>query len=606
MPIADIEQEKRIKNIKEVCYMNIYSIFTLIGGLAFFLYGISIMSQGLENIAGGKLEKLLKKITSNPIKSFFIGAGITAIIQSSSAVTVILIGLVNSGLMSLSQTISIIFGANVGTTITAWLLSLTAIQENAGTILKILKPETFSPILAFVGVCFIMSSKHAKQKNIGSVMIGFSILMTGMVFMANAMSPLSELPQFRNIMLAFTNPVLGLFAGIIITMLIQSSSASVGILQALSLSGSVSWSAAIPIILGQNIGTCVSALLAGIGVSTNARRVAAVHIIFNTMGAFIWFGLYIILNAIFHFKFVSNNISPFGIALFHTIYNILTAIVLFPFMKFIERLATKYVVDDNYNKTVFLDERLLLTPAFAISECIQKTTEMAKTTHFNFINSLKMLKTYRSRMAEEIIENETKLDLYEDKLNSFLIKLSSKELSQKDGSRISQLLLIISEFEKIADHAMSILKIAQKLDNSDKKFSNDADMELYTITKAVGEIFYIAFEAYKNDDLKAAGKVESLEAVIKKGIRRARNNHIQRLKENLCCVENGFLFSDILIDLRRIAAHCSNIAFSIIQLYDSDFNKHKFNHRDKKQDLEFQKKYQNYKSIYKVQKNKTN
>lgn len=585
--------------------MDIYSIFTLVGGLAFFLYGISIMSSGLEKIAGGKLEKLLKKMTSNPVKSFVLGAGITAVIQSSSAVTVMLIGLVNSGIMNLSQTVSVIIGANVGTTITAWMLSLTAIQENAGALLRLLKPETFAPVLAFVGICLIMASKSTKRKSIGSVLIGFAILMSGMEIMADAMAPLSEIDEFKNIMVAFSNPFYGLLLGLIVTMIIQSSSASIGILQALSLSGSVSWGVAIPIILGQNLGTCISAMLASIGVNTNAKRVAGVHVIYNILSVGICFPLFIILNFIFRFEFMPNNISPFGIALFHTGYNILTAFMLFPFAKLIEKLAVKYIPEtkaDLNKKAVMLDERLMVSPTLAISECFRRTIEMGEISHFNFINASKMLKSYRERMAEEITENEEKIDSYEDKLGAFLVKLSSKELSEDEGNKISQLLLTIGEFERIGDHATSILKVAQKFEDSDKKLSDEAINELKTLVNAVEEIYNTAFEVYKTDNIALARKVEPLDAVIKKGVRRAKNNHIQRLKEGLCSVETGFMFSDLLTDLRRISAHCSNIATSVVQLYDTTFNKHKYSHRNKDEDLEFRAKYQDYKTKFKVRK----
>lgn len=584
--------------------MDIYSIFTLIGGLAFFLYGISIMSQGLEKIAGGKLEQLLKKMTSNPFKSFVMGAGITAIIQSSSAVTVMLVGLVNSGIMNLSQTVPVIMGANIGTTITAWILSLTAIQESAGWVFKLLKPESFSPILAFIGICMIMISKSNRRKNAGSVLIGFAILMTGMVFMSESMAPLSDIPQFRNLMTAFSNPILGLVAGIVITMIIQSSSASVGILQALSLNGSVTWAAAIPIILGQNIGTCISAILASIGVTTNAKRVAGVHIIFNILGVCIFLPVLLFVQYFLHLKFLSTNINPFGIAVFHSIFNVTAAFILFPFSKFIEKLAIKYIPDNinTSNKTVILDERLLLSPTVAISECYSKTVEMGELAQFNFINSAKMLKTFRGRMAEEIEQNEINIDSYEDKLDSFLVKLSSKDLTEEDGNKVSQLILAIGEFERIGDHASNILKVAKKFNDSEKKLSDEAIDELKTIVNAVKEIYYMAFEVYKTDNLELATKVEPLDAVIKKGVRRAKNNHIQRLKEGLCSIDTGFLYSDLLTDLRRISAHCSNISTSVIQLHDVKFVKHKYSHRNKDEDLEFKIKYQDYKSRYRVKK----
>ena len=582
--------------------MDIFSIFTLLGGLAFFLYGISTMSAGLEKIAGGRLEKILKQMTSNPVKSFALGAFITAVIQSSSAVTVMLIGLVNSGIMNLSQTVSVIIGANVGTTITAWMLSLTAIQETAGWFFKLLKPETFAPVLAFIGIIMIMSFKSNKRKSAGSVLIGFAILMAGMEFMAGAMAPLADMPEFRNIMIAFKNPILGFTVGLIMTMIIQSSSASIGILQALTLVGGVSWGVAIPIILGQNLGTCVSAIIASIGVNTNAKRVAGIHVIYNILSVGICFPMFIILQMVFNFAFVHTDINPFGVAIFHTVYNIFTAFMLFPFAKVIEKLAIKYIPESKTPKdrTVLLDDRLLLTPSFAISECNEKTIEMAKIVEYNFINSTKMLKSFHQKKAEQIQDNEIRIDGYEDKLNAFLIKLSGRELSEENNNKISQLLLVIGDFERMGDHACSILKIAEKLRDSEKKLSEEAVEELKVIVHAVSEIFVMALEAYEKDNLVIAQEVEPLEAVIKKIIRKVKNYHIQRLKEGLCTVEVGFMFSDLLNDLRRIAAHSGNIATSIIQLHDNSIGKHEYNHRNKDEDMEFINKYENYKSRYTV------
>ncbi len=584
--------------------MDIFSILTLIGGLAFFLYGISIMSSGLEKIAGGKLEKLLKKMTSSPIKGLLLGAGITAVIQSSSATTVMLIGLVNSGLMDLSQTISVIIGTNIGTTITAWILSLSGIQEGASFILKLMKPESFTPLLAFIGVCMIMAAKSNKNKSVGSVMVGFAILMFGMGLMSSSMAPLSQNDDFRNAMVAFTNPFLGFIVGLVITVIIQSSSASVGILQALSMVGGVTWGAAIPIILGQNLGTCISAVLASIGVSTNAKRVAAVHVIFNSIGAIILLPLFYLANAIFKFAFVDMDINPVGIAIVHSTYNILTAIMLFNFIKTIEKLAIKFVPDTKKEaeKKIFLDERLLNTPTLAISECFVKTVEMAEIVRYNYITSTKMLKSFHKKKVDEIQENESTIDTFEDYLYSYLIKLSGRELTEADNNKISQVMLAIGDFERIGDHATNILKYAEKLNDSDNKFSDEAVEEIKTIVGAVSEIYDMTLDCYKTDDLELAQKIEPLEAVIKKGVKRAKNNHIQRLQNGQCSAEKSFMFSDLLNDLRRIAAHCGNIATGVIQLHDITLNKHEYNHRNKDEDMEFKNRYKDYKSRYKVTK----
>ena len=582
--------------------MDIFSIFTLLGGLAFFLYGISIMSSGLEKVAGGRLEQLLKKMTSNPVKSFALGAFITAVIQSSSAVTVMLIGLVNSGIMTLSRTVTVIIGANLGTTITAWMLSLTAIQESAGFFFKLLKPETFSPVLAFIGIIMLMASKTNKRKNVGTIFLGFAILMYGMGLMSGAMAPLADMPGFRNAMIAFTNPLFGFAIGMLITMVIQSSSASIGILQALTLATCVSWEVAIPIILGQNLGTCISAILASIGVNTNAKRVAGIHVIYNIISVGVCFPAFIIIKTLIDIPLLQTNINPFGIAAFHTIYNIFTAFMLLPFAKMIEKLAIRFIPEgkNEQKRQVLLDQRLLLAPTFAVSECYRQSVKMAELVEYNFVYSSKLLKSFHQKKADQIKENEIKIDTYEDKLDSFLLKLSGKELSEEDNNRISQLLLIIGDYERIGDHATNILKVAEIFKEDDKKLSEDAIEELKVIVNAVSEIFTMSFEAYKTDNVQLAREVEPLEAVIKKIVRKVKNHHIQRLKDGLCTAELSFLFSDLLNDFRRIAAHCGNIATSVIQLYDTTLDKHEYNHRNKDEDLEFVSKYQDYKSRYSV------
>lgn len=583
--------------------MNIFSILMLIGGLAFFLYGISLMSSGLEKIAGGKLEQILKKATSNPLKGFVLGTGITALIQSSSAVTVMLVGLVNSGIMNLSQTVSVIIGTNIGTTITAWILSLASIKGSYGFIIELLKPQSFTPIFALVGVIMIMVAKSNKRKNIGNVLMGFAILMFGMEIMANSMSPLADMPEFRQVLFYFSNPFLALLTGLFVTVIIQSSSASVGILQALTMIGGISYGVAIPIILGENLGACISAVLASIGVSTNAKRVAGVHVIFNIIGILIVFPIFLALSYVFKYTPLNMDISPVGVAIVHTLYNVIVAMILFPFQKWLENLAVKFIPDNKNSKTqVFLDERLLITPSIAISECYNKTVVMANTVQFNFTYSTKMLKSFHQKKADQILENEIKIDTYEDKLNLFLLKLAGKELTEEDNNRISQLLLAIGDYERIGDHTSHILKIAAKLNETKVKLSDVAIEELKVIVHAVSEIFDVSFEAYKTDNEQLAQTVEPLEAVIKKLIRKVKNNHIQRLKDGDCTMETGFMFNDLLNDLRRIAAHCGNIAMSVIQLKDSSISKHEYNHRNKDEDEDFISKYQDYKSKFSVSK----
>ncbi len=587
--------------------MNIFSIFTLCGGLAFFLYGISTMSNGLEMIAGGKLEKILKKMTSNPVKSFALGAIITALIQSSSAVTVMLVGLVNSGIMDLSQTVSVIIGANVGTTMTAWILSLAGIKGGSASIfVECLKPEVFSPVLALVGIILIMASKSNKRKSIGAVFMGFAILMFGMIVMADSMAPLADMPAFRQTLIAFSNPLLSMLVGLVVTMIIQSSSASIGILQALSLTVGIPFSMAIPIILGQNLGTCISAVLSAIGVNTNAKRVAAVHVIYNIICVGVCIPLFMLTTWLIDIPVLAKNVTPFSIAVTHTVYNIFTAFLFFPFFKFLEKAAI-WAIPDKYTskQKVVLDERLLKVPSLAVTECYKQTIKMAEMVEYNYINSTKMLKSYHQKKADQIRENEIEIDTYEDKLNSFLLKLSGKELSEEDNNRISQLLLVIGDYERIGDHTSHILKIAEKIKDSESKLSERAIKELTVIVNAVSEMFLITFEAYKSDNIAMAEEVEPLESVIKKIIRKVKNTHIQRLKEGKCTAEISFMFSDLLADFRRIAAHCGNIAISIIQLKDSTIGKHEYNHRNKNDDEKYNNKYQDYKSKFSVSKQDT-
>ncbi|MBQ3641868.1 Na/Pi cotransporter family protein, partial [bacterium] len=540
-------------------------------------------------------------MTASPVRSFALGAGITAVIQSSSAVTVMLVGLVNSGLMNLSQTVSVIIGSNVGTTITAWVLSLSGIQSSAFFV-RLLKPESFSPLLALAGVIMIMAAKSNRKKSIGTVFMGFAILMFGMVVMAHSMAPLADMPEFQQVLIAFKNPVLGMFVGLVVTMIIQSSAASIGMLQALSLVGGISYGMAIPIILGQNLGTCISAILSAIGVNTNAKRVAAVHVIYNIFSVGISLPLFIVINALIDIPLMKTDINPLGCAVVHTVYNIITALACFPFFKALEKAAIWAIPEKQSakEKEVFLDERLLLAPSFAIAECYRQTVNMAQTVEFNFQYSTKMLKSYHEKKAEQIRENEIKIDSFEDKINSFLLKISGKELSEEDSNRISQLLLAVGDYERIGDHTAHILKIAEKINESEKKLSAEAVEELKVIVHAVSEIFAVSFEAYKTDNVQLAQEVEPLEAVIKKIVRKVKNRHIQRLKEGACMTEVSFLFSDLLTDLRRIAAHCGNIAISVIQLQDSTIGKHEYNHRNKDEDAEFINKYQDYKTRYSV------
>lgn len=583
--------------------MNIFSIFTLCGGLAFFLYGMQVMSGGLEKVAGGKLEKLLREMTSNPLKSLALGAGITIAVQSSSALTVMLVGLVNSGIMELGQTIGVIMGSNIGTTLTAWILSLSGIESN-NFFLMLLKPENFSPLFALVGICMMMASKSDKKKSTGAILVGFAILMFGMELMTNAMSPLADMPEFAGILTAFTNPLLGVIVGALFTGIIQSSAASVGILQALSLTGSVSYGMAVPIIMGQNIGTCVTALISSVGVSTSAKRVAVVHISFNILGVAVCLPLFYIGNYLFQANLIEKIINPVGIAFAHTVFNVLTTIILLPFAKQLEVFANKVIKDkqqdDKDNKTeVFIDERILLSPAFAVSECSHHATAMADLTEDIFFESITLLEKYSATKAEDILSSETKLDNYEDKLGSFLVKLSGKELSEQDNKEVSKLLHTIGDFERIGDHAVSITHVAKEMHEKNVHFSNDAVRELKTLGAAIHEIAELTIEAFETENIAVATRVEPLEQVIDGMVLEIKNRHIKRLQEGTCTIELGFMLSDILNCYQRVSDHCSNIAACVIQIQFSQLDMHTYLNGIKTgEDENFTREFERYQNKY--------
>ena len=580
--------------------MDIFSIFTLCGGLAFFLYGMNVMSSGLEKVAGGKLEKMLKAMTSNPIKSLALGAGITIAIQSSSALTVMLVGLVNSGIMELGQTIGVIMGSNIGTTLTAWILSLSGI-ESSNFFLRLLKPESFSPIVALIGILMIMSSKKDKNKSIGSILIGFSILMFGMQIMSEAMKPLADIPEFTNILTAFNNPILGVIIGALFTGIIQSSAASVGVLQALSLTGGITYGMAIPIIMGQNIGTCVTALISSIGVGTNAKRVSIVHISFNTIGTLVFLVIFYAGNFIFKFTFLKDSINPVEIAFCHTIFNIATTFMLLPFTKQIEKIAIWAVKSktEKDEETVFLDDLLLNTPSFAIGECKNIAARMGIMAKKNFFRSVKMINKFSEKRMEKILRKEPRIDLYEDKLGTFLVKLSSKNLTEKDSHEISKLLHSISDFERIGDHAINILKVAQEMNEKQIAFSEDAKLELKAVVNALSEIMDLTTEAFSENNIEKAKKVEPLEQVIDLLIGYAKNNHVERLQKGNCTIELGFMLTEVLNNIERVSDHCSNVAVCIIQLEQSSFDRHQYlNTLKNSGEEEFKQNFEHYKEKY--------
>lgn len=580
--------------------MDIFSVFTLLGGLAFFLYGMSVMSNGLEKVAGGKLEKMLKVMTSNPMKSLALGAGITIAIQSSSALTVMLVGLVNSGIMDLSQTIGVIMGSNVGTTLTAWILSLSGI-ESSNFYLRLLKPESFSPLVALVGILLMMISKSDRRKSVGGIMIGFAILMYGMELMSGSMKPLADMPEFTHVLTAFSNPILGVIIGTVFTGIIQSSAASVGILQALSMTGGVTFGMAIPIIMGQNIGTCATALLSSIGVGTNAKRVTAVHISFNLIGTVVFLTIFYIGNMIVHFEFLTDKINPVGIALCHTLFNIATTVMLLPFTKQLEKIAIWAVKSksDEDDETVFLDERLLVTPTFAIAECKNMTDQMGIMAKKNFFRSMKMINNFSQKRMDKILRKEPKIDMYEDKLGTFLVKLSSKDLTEKDNHEVSKLLHCISDFERIGDHAVNILKVAKDMNEKQIKFSDEAKAEIQRITSALSEIMDLTVEAFSENNLEKAKKVEPLEQVIDILINDAKNKHIERLQNGICTIELGFLLTEVLNNIERVSDHCSNVAVCLIQIDQSSFDKHRYlNELKTSGEDEFKQNFETYKQKY--------
>lgn len=559
--------------------MDIFSVITLFGGLAFFLYGMHLLSSSLEKMVGGKLERVLRSMTSNRFKSLLLGMAITIAIQSSSAMTVMLVGLVNSGIMELGQSIGVIMGSNIGTTVTAWILSLSGITSD-NVFVQLLKPESFSPIIALIGIILIMFTKSSKKKDIGSVCIGFAILMTGMTLMSGAVKPLADLPQFKDILMMLNNPFVAILAGTLITALIQSSAASLGILQSLAMTGGISFNMALPIIMGQNIGTCITALLSSIGTSKNAKRVTAVHIYFNVLGTVICLSGFYLADAIFHFSFTDQPISSFMIAVVHSAFNLLTTFILLPFCKQLEKLAVLTVRDKRVkpgtqgNHTVLLDERLLLSPSFAIAECRNATVRMANTARDTILDAIGLLSHFDEDVAKQIEKNEDKVDQFEDKLGSYLVKISSKNLSHADSNDVSQLLHTIGDFERISDHAVNILRVAREIHDKGLQFSEKAQEELKIFTNAVIEILNITTDAFAKNDLQLAYEVEPLEQVIDSLKVELKNRHVRRLQEGKCTIELGFVLSDILNNYERISDHCSNIAVCMIQIKDSAMDTH--------------------------------
>ena len=560
--------------------MDIFDLLKLIGGLSLFLYGMNVMGNGLSKMAGGRLESILEKLTTKKLSAVLLGAGVTSVIQSSSATTVMVVGFVNSGIMKLSQAVGIIMGANIGTTITSWLLSLTGIEGN--TIwLSLLKPSSFSPVLAAIGIILIMVSKsESKKKDVGNILLGFAVLMFGMETMSAAVAGLADVPSFTGLMTAFRNPVLGMVVGAVLTAVIQSSSASVGILQALCVTGAVNYSVALPIIMGQNIGTCVTSIISSVGASKNAKRAAMVHLYFNLIGTVIFMLVFYIVNSFADFGFMNEPAGAFGIALIHSLFNIGATIILFPFSDKLVKLAKITIRDGKKTEVIedriSIDERFLERPAFAMELCRSKAREMAELIRKSLGLALQVLLDYDRKKADEVIKMESVADSYEDVLGSYLVKLSSKNISTSDSRSMSIILHSISDLERISDHAMDIVKSAEEINAKGLSFTPNAKHEIEVLCKAVTDICNLTVDSFCNGDDEKATHVEPLEEVIDTLSKKIKENHIRRLKEGKCTIEMGFILEDVLNGLERVSDHCSNVAVEMITIFDNDYNTHEY------------------------------
>lgn len=579
---------------------------SLILGLCLFLFGMNQMGDALEKKAGGKLQSILEGATNRPYKGLLLGLGITAVIQSSSATTVTVVGFVNSGMMTLRQAIYVIMGANIGTTVTAWILSLSGISGD-NIILQMLKPTSFSPILALLGIIFVMFCKKQSKKDTGIILLGFAMLMTGMDIMSGAVGGLKDVPEFAQLMTVFSNPVLGVLLGAVLTAVIQSSSASVGILQSLASTGQMQYSTALPIIMGQNIGTCVTALLSSIGAGKNARRAAMVHLYFNLIGTVIFLVGFYTLNSFIDFAFIDMQADALGIALIHTAFNVVCTAILAPCGRLLEKLAYLTIPDSKQdivsesgaNGEFILDERLMTTPAVAVQRCADLTADMAHISCEAMRQSLTLIENYDEDVALQIREWEARADMYEDKLGSYLVKLSGRSLNEKDSHEVAKLLHIIGDFERISDHARDLIESADELKSKGLVFSDEAKEELKVMSRAVGDILDLAELAYTTDDTSAADRVEPLEEVIDCLKEEIRRRHIIRLQQNRCSIEHGFVLSDILTNLERVSDHCSNIAGCVIEMtrYNA-LDMHGYLGNVKKGDPEFRKLYDDFAAEY--------
>lgn len=561
--------------------MDFFSILTLLGGLAMFLYGMQVMGDGLEKLSGGKLEKILENLSSNRVKAVLVGAAVTAVIQSSSATTVMVVGFVNSGIMHLSQAVGFIMGANIGTTVTAWILSLAGI-ESSNFFVRLLNPNSFSPVLAMIGVVFIVFLHNEKKKDIGHILVGFAVLMFGMNTMSGAVKPLAQVPEFTNILLKFTNPVLGVLAGALLTAVIQSSSASVGILQALCVTGAVQYSMALPIIMGQNIGTCITAMLSSIGATKNAKRAAVVHLYFNIVGTVAFMVVFYFLNSFLHFSFIDDVANPAGIAVIHSAFNVIATIVLLPFGNVLVKMACATIRDTKEEKEIsaedqefmILESRFLSNPGIAIEQSRTAAKKMAEQSRTALGLSFDLLEHYQEETAYRVEKIEAKVDRYEDELGTYLIKLNQKDLSLEDSHSLSIMLHCIGDFERISDHALSIMKSAREMAAKNAVFSKQAVQELHIMEKAVGDIVDKAYTVFATQNITLAEEIEPLEEVIDELSRELKRRHVNRLRAGECTIEMGFILSDITTSLERIADHCSNIGVCVTQVREDLYDTH--------------------------------
>ena len=580
--------------------MTVFNVFSLLGGLALFLFGMDIMGKALEKQAGGQLQKILSKLTDNPLKGFFLGLCVTAVIQSSSATTVMVVGFVNSGIMELHQAIGVIMGSNVGTTVTSWILSLSGLQGDS-LFIQLLKPTSFSPVLAFIGILLYMC-KSEKKKGVGTILIGFAVLMTGMTTMSNAVLPLQNEAWFTSLFTRFSNPLLGVLVGALVTGIIQSSSASVGILQALSATGVITYGSAIPIIMGQNIGTTVTALISSAGANKNAKRTAFVHLYFNLIGTLVFLCGFYGLHALLGFSFYNETANTFGIAIVHTIFNIVTTAILLPFNRVLEKLAILTVPDSKDQageQHSLLDERLLSTPSVAVGRAMLTGGDMAEICRTSLLQAMSLTHKWDEAIADEVNRKEDAVDHYEDVLGTYLVKLSAKALSREDNRTINTLLHTINDLERISDHSVNLLKAGQEIQEKSIHFSHEAIDDLSVLEAAVQDIVNRTVDAFQKNDCYAAGKIEPLEQVVDGLVREVKTRHIARLQAGACTIEYGFVLDDLLTNYERIADHCSNIAVAMIEVSEDRFDTHEYlNHIKNGESPSFEKRYERYRGRY--------